>query len=50
MDTATLTLPTRGGRPLASPELVRDEIGEVRGICEPDCGKCQPWSSNPIWL
>ncbi len=31
MDTATLTLPTRGGRPLASPELVRDEIGEVRG-------------------
>jgi hypothetical protein len=31
METATLTLPTRGGGPVASPELVRDEIGEVGG-------------------
>ena len=30
-DTATLTLPTRGGGPVASPELVRDEITEVQG-------------------
>ena len=31
MGTETLTLPTRGGEPVASPELVRDEIGEVAG-------------------
>ena len=31
MEAATLTLPTRGGGPVASPELVRDEIGEVTG-------------------
>ena len=31
METATLTLPTRGGGPVASPELVRDEIGAVSG-------------------
>ena len=30
-ETATLTLPTRGGGPVASPELVRDEISEVKG-------------------
>ena len=30
-ETATLTLPTRGGGPVASPELVRDEITEVQG-------------------
>ncbi len=30
-ETATLTLPTRGGGPIASPELVRDEITEVQG-------------------
>ena len=29
--TAALTLPTRGGRPLASPELVRDELDAVGG-------------------
>ena len=29
--TATLTLPTRGGGPVASPELVRDEIDPVDG-------------------
>jgi SNF2 family DNA or RNA helicase len=31
METATLTLPTRGGGPVASPELIRDEISRVRG-------------------
>jgi hypothetical protein len=31
METATLTLPTRSGMPVASPELVRDEISEVNG-------------------
>jgi hypothetical protein len=35
METATLTLPTRGGEPVASPELVRDEIGEVAGDQRP---------------
>src|SRR5207344_2620025 len=31
VETVALTLPTRGGGPIASPELVRDEIGEVSG-------------------
>jgi non-specific serine/threonine protein kinase len=29
--TAELRLPTRGGRPLGSPQLVRDEVGEATG-------------------
>ena len=33
--TATLTLPTRGGAPIGSPELVRDEIGDVAGVVRP---------------
>jgi SNF2-related domain/SNF2 Helicase protein/Helicase conserved C-terminal domain len=35
METVALTLPTRGGGPIASPELVRDEIGEVSGDLRP---------------
>ena len=35
LGTATLTLPTRGGAPTGSPELVRDEIGEVAGEVRP---------------
>ncbi|HVD79493.1 MAG TPA: DEAD/DEAH box helicase [Propionibacteriaceae bacterium] len=31
IETVTLNLPTRGGGPVASPELVRDEIGEASG-------------------
>src|SRR5215211_8159201 len=30
-ETATLTLPTRGGGPVASPELIRDDVSEVGG-------------------
>ena len=35
LGTATLTLPTRGGAPTGSPELVRDEIGDVAGEVRP---------------
>ena len=33
--TTTLTLPMRGGGPVASPELVRDFIGDARGAVTP---------------
>ena len=33
--TATLTLPTRGGAPLSSPELVRDEVDDAAGDVRP---------------
>jgi hypothetical protein len=33
--TAMLTLPTRGGTPVSSPELVRDEVGDVAGEVRP---------------
>jgi non-specific serine/threonine protein kinase len=35
LGTASLTLPTRGGAPTGSPELVRDEIDDVAGEVRP---------------